>query len=206
MTVNEVVVRSLPIHHLERTSFEEFGSLIAPETQDSPNLNRAPGNMGFLWVQKALEFPKQAYMCTLRYYHRGTRVEFLQKHPESTITLIPLGGRASVIVVSPEGSNGRPDIDHARAFLLDGTKGIVMHRGTWLRYAYPLGEFVDFAYITQRVDPATANSTDDTVRSNLETEFGFVLDLVFRVPEGSGTETGPSGALIAGPRRNPPNE
>ncbi len=204
--MSDVEVRRLPIQHLERKRFEPFGAVIGPETADSPNLNRAPGHLGFLWVQKALEFPKQAYMCTLRYYQRGTRVEFLQKHPDSTVTFIPLGGRASAIVVAPDDGHDHPDIGRAAAFLLDGSKGVVMHRGTWMRYAYPLGEFADFAYVTQRVDPATANTTDDTVRVNLDTQFGFVFDLVFEVPRGPSFEHGPSGAITAGPPRNPPYE
>ncbi len=189
---------------VERSTFEPYGALIAPETVDSPNLNRAPGNLGFLWVQKELEFPKRAYMCSLRYYYRGNRCEFLQKHPASTITLITLGITPSAFVAAPDDGGGRPDLDEARAFLLTGGVGVVLHRGIWVRYAFPLGLYADFAYVTQRVDPATANTSDDVVRCNLDTEFGFVYDLEFAVPEGDGFEIAPSGALKAGPGRNPP--
>ena len=200
----DVAVRKLAVEHLERSAFEPFGAVIEPETADSPNLNRASGNLGLLWVQKALEFPRQPYMCTLRYYYRGTRCEFLQKHPASTITLIPLGMRPSAFVVAADDGHDRPEVGRARAFLLDGTKGAVLHRGVWVRYAYPLGEFADFAYVTQRIDPATANTTDDVVRVALDEELGFVFDLAFEVPDGPSVEHGPSGAMIAGPPRNPP--
>ena len=72
-------VRSLSVQPLEATAFHPFGAVIAPETADSPSLNRSPGNLGFLWVHKELEFPKAAHMCSLRYYYRGNRCEFLQK-------------------------------------------------------------------------------------------------------------------------------
>ena len=173
--MSEIEVRPLAVEHLSREAFEPFGCLIAPEEPDSPRFNRAPGNLGFLWVQKAIEFPKQPYMCTLRYYHRGTRCEFLQKHPESTIVLITLTGTAAIVVTS-DGREG-PAVDEARAFLLTPGVGVVINRSTWIRYAYPVTPYVDFAYITQRVDPVTANSTDDTVRTNLGDEFGIVIDL-----------------------------
>ena len=200
----KISVRQLPVQRLNRSAFQPFGAVIEPETADSPNLNRSPGNLGMLWVQKALEFPTQPYMCCLRYYYRGGRCEFLQKHSASTVVLIPLGMRPSAFVVAPNDGQGRPAVEQATSFLLDGSKGVILHRGTWVRYAYPLGEFVDFAYVTQRVDPATANTTDDTVRANLDTEMGFVFDLVFDVPAGVGYEHGQSGAMVAGPPRTPP--
>lgn len=198
-------VRPLAVEPLDRAAFEPFGAVIAPETADSPNLNRASNNLGYLWVQKELEFPGRAYMCALRYYYRGNRCEFVQKHPASTITLITLGMHPAAFVVAPD-AGGRPDVDAARAFLLTGGVGVVLHRGTWVRYAYPLGAWVDFAYITQRVDPATANTTDDVVRVNLDTELGFVFDLEFAPPTGDGYEHGPSGAVVAGPPHDPPGE
>jgi ureidoglycolate hydrolase len=198
-------VRRLAVEPLDRAAFEPFGAVIAPETSDSPNLNRAANNLGYLWVQKELEFPGRAYMCSLRYYYRGNRCEFVQKHPASTVTLITLGMHPAAFVVAPD-VDGRPDVDAARAFLLAGGTGVVINRGTWLRYAYPLGAYVDFAYITQRVDPATANTTDDVVRVNLDSERGFVFDLEFAPPAGDGYQFGPSGALVAGPPHNPPGE
>lgn len=205
MTEGPLSVRRLAVEHLDRSAFEPFGAVISPETADSPNLNRAANNLGYLWVQKELEFPGRAYMCSLRYYYRGNRCEFVQKHPASTITLITLGMHPAAVVVVPD-VDGRPEVDAARAFLLTGGTGVVIHRGTWVRYAYPLGAYVDFAYVTQRVDPATANTTDDVVRVNLDSELGFVFDLEFAPPEADGYEHGPSGAVVAGPPHNPPGE
>lgn len=205
MSTESPTVRRLAVEHLDRVAFEPFGAVIAPETADSPNLNRASNNLGYLWVQKELEFPGRAYMCSLRYYYRGNRCEFVQKHPASTITLITLGMHPAAVVVVPD-SGGRPDVDAARAFLITGATGVVIHRGVWVRYAYPLGAYVDFAYVTQRVDPATANTSDDVVRVNLDTELGFVFDLEFAPPDRDGYELGPSGAVVAGPPQNPPGE
>lgn len=205
MNTEPTGVRRLVVEHLDRAAFAPFGAVIAPETADSPNLNRASNNLGYLWVQKELEFPGRAYMCSLRYYYRGNRCEFVQKHPASTITLITLGMHPAAVVVVPD-VGGRPAVDAARAFLLTGGTGVVIDRGTWVRYAYPLGAYVDFAYVTQRVDPATANTTDDVVRVNLDSELGFVFDLEFAPPADDAYQLGSSGAVVAGPPHNPPGE
>ena len=78
-------VRRLPLTHLDRESFAPYGAVIGAEAADSPNFNRAPGNLGFLWAQHPLEFPSQPQLCTLRYYYRATRCEFVQRHPASTV-------------------------------------------------------------------------------------------------------------------------
>jgi len=197
-------VLRVPVEPLDQDRFGPYGSIIGPETADSPRLNRAPGNLGFLWIQKALEFPRQPYVGSLRYYHRATRCEFMQKHPASTVVLIPLGFAPSVVYVATDDGADRPDLASLRAFLLEGGRGIILDRGTWIRYAYPLGPFADFAYVTQRVDAATANVSDDVVRCRLDETFGKVLDIEFVAPPDA--ELGVGGAVVAGPPRRPPHE
>jgi len=203
-TPGELEIRRLPVRHLDPLTFEPYGTIVGPETAESPNFNRAPGNLGYLWIQKALEFPRQPYVGCVRYYYRATRCEFLQKHPASTVVLIPMGAGTSVIFVAIDDGSDRPDLSTAQAILLEGGRGVVLHRGTWVRYAFPLSPFVDFAYVTQRVDPATANVSDDVVRSRLDEDFGLVLDVDFR--PGAGMEIGPAGTVVSGPPRNPPFE
>ena len=197
-------VRRLPVSPLDAAAFDPYGAIIGPESADSPRLNRAPGNLGYLWIQKPLEFPRQAYVGSLRYYYRATRCEFMQKHPESTVVLIPLGFAPSIIYVATDGNPDEPDLATARAFLLEGGRGVILHRGTWVRYAYPLGAFADFAYVTQRVDPATANTSDDVVRCRLDETFGLVLDVEFR--PGQDAVIGNDDVVVSGPPRHPPHE
>jgi len=197
-------VRRLPVFQFTADAFGPYGAVIGPEEADSPNLNRAPGNLAYLWIQKALEFPRQPYVGCVRYYQRAMRCEFLQKHPDSTIFLVPLSAQASVIYVATDDEHDRPDLETARAFLLTGGRGLILDRGVWIRYAYPLGAFADFAYITQRVDPATANVSDDVVRCGLVDTFGLALDIAFEAPQGY--DLGAGGAVVAGPPHQPPFE
>jgi ureidoglycolate hydrolase len=159
--------------------------------------------LGVLWVQKELAFPGPAYMCTVRYYYRGVVCEFLQRHPASTVTLIPLGRRPSVLVVAPAGPDDAPPaLGSIRAFLLDGDAGVVLHKNTWTRYAYPLVEFADFAYVTQRITPATANTTDDVERYLLVEGAGAAVELRLGPP--GEAELGPAGEVVCVPVKQPP--
>jgi ureidoglycolate hydrolase len=202
---DELMIRQIMVEPLDPDLFHRFGTVIRAESLDAPTFNRAPGNMGVLWVQHPIEFPKQAYLGALRYYYRGARCDFLQRHPESTVVLIPLG-RPSIVFAAGAADDGRPSTDDIHAFLLDGSAGVAFHRNVWLRYAYPLGDYVDFAYITQRVDPATANSTDDTQRFRLDDELSLVIEFAFMPPRGAGFEYGAADVVRAGPGRNPPWE
>jgi ureidoglycolate lyase len=202
--VKDLEVRRVPLQPLDSTAFAPYGAVIGPESADSPQLNRAPGNLGYLWIQRPLEFPRQPYVGSLRYYYRAMRCEFLQKHPASTVVLIPLGFQSSVIYVATDDGRERPDLGTVRAFLLEGGHGVILDRGIWIRYAFPIGRFADFAYVTQRVDPSTANTSDDVVRCRLDEVFGLVLDVDF-LP-GADAELGVGGAVVAGPPRNPPHE
>ena len=129
-TPGELEIRRLPVRHLDPLTFEPYGTIVGPETAESPNFNRAPGNLGYLWIQKALEFPRQPYVGCVRYYYRATRCEFLQKHPASTVVLIPMGAGTSVIFVAIDDGSDRPDLSTAQAILLEGGRGVVLHRGT----------------------------------------------------------------------------
>jgi hypothetical protein len=62
---------------------------------------------------------------------------------------------------------------------------------------------VDFAYLTQRVDPATANTTDDTLRFRLVDHLGLVLDVSHEPPPDA--ELGPGGAVIGLSPKEPPH-
>jgi ureidoglycolate hydrolase len=196
--VTPPLIQVVSVEPLEREAFSPFGAVIAPETYSSPRFNRAPGNLGVLWVQKQLEFPGPCFMCTVRYYYRGLRCEFLQRHPASTVTLIPLGLRPSVVVAAGRREDDSPDLGSIHAFLLDGDAGVVFDRGTWLRYAYAIGDHADFAYVTQRVNPATANSSDDTERFRLDEQAGVVLELQFHPP--ADAELDATGSVISRPQ------
>lgn len=193
----EITVRRVVVEPLEPAAFEPFGVIIDAGAFEDETLNRAPGQMAFLWVLKQLEFPKTPYVAGSRYIYRGARCDYLQQHPESTAVLIPLDGRPSVIFAAPD-HDGEPDLDGARAFLLDGRRGIVFHRGTWVRYAYPVLDVADYAYVSARVDPS-----EDIRHVYIERDQSTVLEWYFGPPAGDEVTLSPGGVVLGLPRKVP---
>ena len=138
--------------------------------------------MAYMWVHQFLTYPKPAFIATCRYHYRGARCEYLQRHPESTVVLIPIDGNPSVIWLAPD-RDGLPDLDRAEAVLLDRRRGIVLNPGLWIRYAYPVVDTADFAYVSARVDPE-----DDIERVYIERDHGTVLEWYFDAPAGDGVQ------------------
>jgi ureidoglycolate hydrolase len=194
--VAELTVHRVAARPLDTEAFKRFGSVVEPGAADDPTLNRAPGQMAFMWVHQFLTYPKPAFIATCRYHYRGTRCEYVQRHPASTVVLIPTDGKPSVIWLMPD-RDGKPDLDQAEAILLDGRRGIVVNPGFWIRYAYPVVDTADFAYVSARVDPE-----DDIERVYLERDHGTILEWYFDLPLGEGVQTTPGGAVLRLPAKD----
>jgi hypothetical protein len=149
--------------------------------------------MGYLWIHQSLEYPAKPFIATSRYYYRGARCEYVQRHPASTLLLLPVDGRPSVIWLMPD-RDGRPDFEAAEAIVLDGRSGIAVHPGTWHRFAYPLLGSADFWYVSSRVDPE-----DDIERVHLERDFGVTLEWYFGAPAVPGVRLTDGGAVVGLP-------
>jgi ureidoglycolate hydrolase len=193
--VPDIRVQSVPVHHLDAARFAPYGVVVDAGQVDSGTLNRAPGQMGFMWVHRMLEYPKQPFLASCRYYYRGMRCDYLQRHPASTVVLMPVGRHASVIILAPDAA-GQPAIAQAEGFLLDGSKGVVVEPNTRIRYAYPISEYADFIYVSARLDP-----TDDIEHVYLDRDHGVVLELSFGPPSATGVEFSPGGAVTGLPPR-----
>lgn len=193
----DISVKRVAVGQLGQSALGDLGSVVEPGSVADESLNRAPGQMAFLWIHQSLSYPRDPYIATGRYYFRGARCEYLQRHPESTVVLIPLGGTQSVIFIAPD-SDGQPDLGQAQAIFLEGDRGIVINPGVWVRYAYPVGAFADFAYVSARVDPE-----EDIERINLEERFGTVLEWYFGPPTADGVELSRGGAVLSLPQRLP---
>jgi ureidoglycolate hydrolase len=196
--MTDIAVRRIAVRRLDEESLGDSGSIVTPGSVTDESLNRAPGQMAFLWVHQFLDFPAKPYIASSRYYFRGARCEYLQRHPESTLVLLPLGATPSVIFVAGD-AGGEPDLSVARAILLDGKRGVVLNPGVWVRYAYPIGEYADFAYVSSRVDPR-----DDIEHVYLEERFGTILEWYFGPPEQDGVTFSTGGAVLGLPERLPP--
>jgi ureidoglycolate lyase len=128
------VSRIIRVEPLTKEAFAPFGAIIAPPPRD-PDIetpfNRYWDGVAPFRVQGA---PQIAF---LRVFWRSLVVPSLERHFTHTQAFIPLCGHPLVFVLAPP-SEGGPELDRARAFLLDGSAGVVLHEGTWHHLLFPL--------------------------------------------------------------------
>jgi ureidoglycolate lyase len=136
--------------------FAPFGWLIGmkPEAND-PALF---GNDITKW-RTAHDFnPGQGGVTEFVWVNYGRKplvVDKLESHRLTEQSFIPLGGSVPIIHVlapppeDPMAADIRPDMSKARAFLLEGTMGTCLKRGTWHAH-FSLGNWANFLMITRR--------------------------------------------------------
>jgi len=64
----------------------------------------------------------------------------MESHPHTREIFIPLEGKSILIVAPPDRDQYGPDLQKLRAFYLDGTLGIALHKETWHRPPWPVGD------------------------------------------------------------------
>jgi ureidoglycolate lyase len=128
------VTRTIQIESLTAQTFAPFGAIIAPPDREpdiTTEFNRYWDGAAPFRVQGV---PQIAF---LRVFQRSLVVPSFERHFTHTQAFIPLRGHPLVFVLAPP-SEGEPDLDRVRAFLLDGTTGVVLHEGTWHHLLFPL--------------------------------------------------------------------
>jgi ureidoglycolate lyase len=70
----------------------------------------------------------------------------IEKHETSAEAFIPLEGQSVLMVVPADAvrEDGSPDMARVAAFLLDGTKGVLLRRGTWHAVPFSLSPVATF--------------------------------------------------------------
>jgi ureidoglycolate lyase len=111
-------------HPLTAEAFAPFGHLIAPRT-GAPDYRGASGTEGWHMPFEA----GRPLLSLLRTPFAGLRFTKMERHVHVTQAFVPLGGSSAVVAVAPPSDVLR--IENIRAFLLDGSAGYVMRRGTW---------------------------------------------------------------------------
>jgi ureidoglycolate lyase len=74
-------------------------------------------------------------------------VVLLERHPCSTQAFIPMVVARYLVCVAPTGSDGRPVVDHLRAFLCAPGQGVAYAPGTWHHPMVALDGPGDFAML-----------------------------------------------------------
>lgn len=89
-------------------------------------------------------------MFLIVYRWRELSFTHLEQHGAFTQAFLPADGRPAIwVVASPiDGPGSDPDLETARAFILDGTQGIMFHKGVWHVGGFPLAKTATYAEVT----------------------------------------------------------
>ncbi len=130
-------IHAIPIEPLTAEAFAPYGTII--DVRDRPpDYVGASGTEGW---HVAFESGRPL-VSLLRTPFQGLRFRTMERHFQVSQAFIPLGGAHAAVAVAPPSTDregappsgdreGVPPLGAIRAFLLDGTKGYVLHRGTW---------------------------------------------------------------------------
>jgi ureidoglycolate lyase len=121
-------VHRIRIEPLTAEAFAPFGRLIDVGDR-APDYVGASGTEGW---HVAFESGRPL-VSLLRTPFQGLRFKTMERHFHVSQAFIPLGGEHAAVAVAPRSDDAAnvPKLDEIRAFLLDGSKGYVLHRGTW---------------------------------------------------------------------------
>jgi ureidoglycolate lyase len=113
-------------------------------------------------------------MGTIQVRRQPFRIAHLNRHIKSTQALIPLDGKACLVVVAPPtvDLDSPEELAQIKAFINDGSCGINIGLGTWHIAPLPLGPLVTLVNIQGE------RSGEDTEERSLEEQFNTVIEVV----------------------------
>jgi ureidoglycolate lyase len=106
--------------------------------------------------------------------NRGHRISRLNHHRHSTQALIPLEGKACLVVVAPPDTTFEKaaDLKKIKAFLCDGSVGINIGLHTWHQALLPIGPEM------KMVNLQGVNSSKDTHTCDFQKAFDTVVEVI----------------------------
>ena len=140
------------VEPLTQAAFEPYGQILGDP-------DREP-----VWVREGLTSWRMDFAIegtpdlkvTRFHYRPRTEFERLERHLTYTESRMPLGGARALFVVAAstdlDDPTELPEPASIRAFYLDGTRGVMLWKGTWHALdSFPLtAPHVDFLLITER--------------------------------------------------------
>lgn len=117
---------------------------------------------------------KEAFrMGIIHMRNRGYQIDRMNHHKNSTQALVPLEGKACLVVVAPPGAKFKKpkDLAQIKAFLCDGSVGINIGLKTWHQALLPIGPEMNM------VNVQGVNSTKDTHVCDFQKTFDAVVEI-----------------------------
>lgn len=154
-------VVQIPLEPLTAEAFAPFGQMIAAQPR-RPDWDRPPLRAWTL----AFDADATARIQVMRYGDRTRSFTLVERHLHVTEGRFPLAGAVAIFAVAPATPLGTPPVppapDGFRAFLLDGSCGLILHKAVWHSLTcFPVGaETADFGLISDVATEAEFDSGD----------------------------------------------
>lgn len=139
-------MKEINLKLLTKENFELFGTVI-----EQPSIKPAISNesLDYWGALTALdvEKPQVSFLVVKK---RDFVIDRMERHVRPTEVFIPLEGTSVFPVAPPKNvKNPKAEVpqEEITAFLLDGSKGVVMKKGTWHWIPFPTTEKATFAVI-----------------------------------------------------------
>lgn len=154
-------MNKLKVEELTGPAFEKFGRVLGPGELGDPKISNewCKAWIGISDLMGLGSVPGKQ-VTYLRIHARPKTCDQMEMHETSAEGLIPLEGESVLMVVPAEATGARrqtPDMKRARAFHLDGSRGVLMRPGTW--HAVPW-EITDVATLLVLVDDTLIEKQD----------------------------------------------
>jgi ureidoglycolate hydrolase len=149
-------------------AFKEFGRVLGEPRLVPPDIIDEVSNvwLGFSDLMGIGTQPDKQ-VTYLKITHRPASYDKMEKHETTAEAFIPLEGK-SILLVAPWMDKDKPDLSHARAFLMDGSRGVLLHPGTWHAVPFKLTQTATYLVL---VDPKIIKNNDLHVTSVEPVEF-----------------------------------
>lgn len=139
-------MKEIRIKILTKENFEPFGTIIEPPNI-KPTISNASLDYWGALAELDIEKPQVSFLVVKK---RDFVLDKIERHVKLTEVFIPLEG-TSVFPLAPPKNIDDPKaeipLDKVTAFLLDGSKGVVMKKGTWHWAPFPITDKATFAVI-----------------------------------------------------------
>lgn len=91
------------------------------------------------------EYTGRAVIRSAKILQRNPQMKWLERHMNMSQLFVPLGTKGYIMVLAPpnhsEGKNV-PDLDRVKAFVFPAGVGLMIHKGTWHDFPFPVEDEV----------------------------------------------------------------
>ena len=172
---------SIPVEPLTEEAFSPYGELLS--VKDRPADFQGVSSVGW---KAGFESTASPAIMLLSSRYVGMQFNLLERHFNVTQTFIPLGGVPSIVAVAaPTPGDEVPQPESLRAFLIDGSAGYVLHKGTWHSLdRYPLRPpSAEIVIITsqdtqQELETVEQHGWKLTQQVDYEAEYGVIFEII----------------------------